>query len=278
MSKIYLEVTLANLKNKADSDWLISSLGDIEFESFVEENKMVLAYIQQDLFNQEIFDELIEKDFSHVSHQTKIIEPENWNQNWESNFEAVIVNEDCVIRAPFHPKPENLKYDVVIMPRMSFGTGHHQTTKMMCDWILEMDFEGKDVLDMGCGTGVLGILAMMRNAKNMVVIDIEDTAVENTQENFESNGFEALYICGTASSIPSNSSFDVILANINRNIILQDLNIYTAHLKSKGLIVMSGFLNVDESIITNAAQQLGLSKIKTKQVDEWISIGFEKVS
>lgn len=276
MSKIYLEVILSNLKNKADTDWLISSLGEIEFESFVDENNTILAYIQKDFFEQSTFEGLVARDFPHIKFEIKTIEPENWNQNWESNFEAVVVNDDCVIRAPFHPKPTNLKYDVVIMPRMSFGTGHHQTTKMMCEWILEMDFSGKTLLDMGCGTGVLGILAMMRNAKNVVAIDIEETAVENTQENFESNGFDATYICGTAESIPSNSSFDVILANINRNIILNDLETYLAHLKAPGLIMMSGFLNVDESIITQAAQKNGLKKNGVKHIDEWISVCFEK--
>ena len=276
MGKLYLEVKLSNLKNKADNDWLISSLGEIEFESFVDENKTVLAYIQHDLFQLSSFEALLNEDFPHIEFEIKTIAPENWNQNWESNFEAVVINKDCVIRAPFHPKPVNLAFDVVIMPRMSFGTGHHQTTKMMCEWILELDFKGQSVLDMGCGTGVLGILAMMKNAEIVVAIDIEDTAVENTEENFENNGFEATYICGTADSIPDQLNFDVILANINRNIILQDFEKYIAHLKNNGLILMSGFLNVDENIITDAANHLGFKKIGAKHVDEWASICFQK--
>lgn len=276
MSDKYIELRVEGFANKADEDYLIYQLGELGFESFVNEKEALLAYIQLEQFNAEAVKKMLNDEFSSLRISTSEIENQNWNAEWESQFEPVYISDECTIKAPFHTLENKVKYEIEIMPKMSFGTGHHPTTKMMCEWILENEMHSKQILDMGCGTGVLGILAGMKGAKSITAIDIEENAAENAHENFQKNNVNAQVICGTADDIPSNETYDILFANINRNIIQNDLKKYVSHLNLNGFIYLSGFLENDKSAIESSAYEFQLRQIGFKQINEWISIGFVK--
>lgn len=269
---IYIEYSFKVEPLQPASDILLAELGEVGFESFVEQKDGLLAYIQKQEWSSTILDNidiLTNPDFE-ITYQIKEIAQENWNAVWEENFEAIQIDDKCVVRAPFHKKPEVL-YDIVIEPKMSFGTGHHETTHMMLQHILENDFKNKSVLDMGCGTGVLAILAAMKGAKKIDAIDIDEWCYLNTKENIERNECNNIDVYKGDVSLISNKRYDIILANINRNILLQDISVYATCLNRNGLLFISGFYKDDLKVLNQEAEKNNLSFLRFLEENSWIS-------
>ncbi|MEL6811039.1 MAG: 50S ribosomal protein L11 methyltransferase [Bacteroidota bacterium] len=276
MSQVYIEYDFKISPLQPGTEILIAELGSIGFESFVENEAGVKAYIQRGEWKEGILDDihiLTSSEFE-ITFQYKEIEQINWNEEWEKNFDPIEVNDLCAVRAPFH-KPFDVPYEIVIEPKMSFGTGHHETTFMILQYILENDWEGKKVLDMGCGTAVLAILAEMKGAQHLDAIDIDEWCVENSEENVQRNHCRNIQVkLGDATAIDQKANYDVIIANINRNILLNDMAIYQAALKKGGEIYFSGFYEEDLPIITAACNKLGLEFVSNKLKNNWVAAKF----
>lgn len=258
---------------------LLARMGEIGFEGFIEHEDQVMAYISRETFSDELFSSLID-DLSalgmkvqYVFHETQA---QNWNEEWEKKFDPVLINEKVLIRAPFHHSGDDLPCTLIIEPKMSFGTGHHHTTRLMIEAMMPLDLKGKRVLDMGCGTGVLGIYACKKGAASVLGIDNDQWAYENSLENIEKNSARNMEVrFGDADSL-SDEEFDVVLANITRNILVRDLSVYNRHLVKGGLLIVSGFLAEDVQFVLNAAYQCGLEHLETAEVQNWISLSFKK--
>ncbi|MCD2260379.1 50S ribosomal protein L11 methyltransferase [Psychroserpens luteolus] len=256
---------------------LIAELGYAGFESFVETETGVTAYIQKEEWNEYILDGvwILDSEEFEISFTFEEIEQTNWNAEWEKNFSPIIVDNKCSVRAPFHDKPDT-EYDIVIEPKMSFGTGHHETTHMMIQYILNNDFKDKSVLDMGCGTGVLAILAEMKGAKPIDAIDYDNWCYLNSLENVERNNCKHITVLeGDASLLPGRH-YDIVIANINRNILLNDMETYVNTLNDKGVLFLSGFYNDDISIINTKCETYGLKHIETLKRNNWVALKFKK--
>lgn len=257
---------------------LVAQLAEIGFESFVDTDEGVEAYIQENLFQEKELKKVAlfsNTEFS-INYSIKKIENENWNKQWEESFEPINVGERCFIRAPFHKPPkQNNAFDIIIEPKMAFGTGHHATTYLMIKRMLALNFENKDVLDMGCGTGVLAILAKMKNAGKVLAIDNDEWAYNNAVESCINNNVDVKVKLGDAQLI-KNAKFDVIIANINRNILISDMQHYIKALNKNGKLLMSGFFSVDEEIITQKASELQLNLSFSDTKDEWMMLEFVK--
>lgn len=276
MSQIYIEYSFTVSPLQPGTEILIAQLGYAGFESFVENDQGVQAYIQKEEWNPEILSgiQILSSPEFTIDYNFKEIAQVNWNEEWEKNFEPILVNDRCVVRAPFH-REYNVPYEIVIEPKMSFGTGHHETTFMMLTHILENEFEGKTVLDMGCGTSVLAILAEMRGASHVDAIDIDPWCVENSEENSRRNHCSKIkVILGGVESIPKEVSYDTIIANINRNILLKDMKRYVTALKEGGALFLSGFYSEDLPIITEECLSLGLEFVSHKERNNWIAAKF----
>ena len=254
---------------------LIAELGYAGFESFVETEEGVTAYIQKEEWQDNILDDIhvLNSDEFEISYTHEDIEQTNWNEEWEKNFKPIVVDATCSVRAPFHDKP-NTQYDIVIEPKMSFGTGHHETTHMMIQHILSNDVAGKSVLDMGCGTGVLAILAEMKGAKPIDAIDIDNWCYLNSLENVERNNCSEISMYEGDATLLKEKQYDVIIANINRNILLRDLKIYISCLNSNGMLLLSGFYSHDIPVIEQECNLHGLKLKKTLQRNNWVSLKF----
>jgi ribosomal protein L11 methyltransferase len=258
-------------------DLLIGALGEIGFDTFEEVDLGFKAYIPADDFDQSKLDETLEnyRDMFTFSYDVTLIPQKNWNEVWESNFEPIQINDKVFVRATFHePKPE-FKYEIVIDPKMAFGTGHHQTTAMMMALMLENDFDGKKVLDMGCGTGILAILAAKLGAEDITAIDYDMVCYESTIENAALNNVTNIKaLCGSKEVIPAEQ-YDIILANINRNILLDQMERYAEALKPGGEIYFSGFYeSPDLDIITDEARKYNLKYITHKKDKDWVAAKF----
>jgi len=255
-------------------DLLINTLGDIGFDTFEELEFGFKAYIPVDDFDQEKLDDAlaIYQDMFTFSYEMTLIPQKNWNEVWESNFEPIAIKDKIFVRATFHaPKPE-FEYEIVIDPKMAFGTGHHQTTSMMLELMLENDFAGKKVLDMGCGTGILAIMASKLGASEVMAIDYDPVCYDSTIENAQLNHIDNIKtLCGSKETIP-NDLYDTILANINRNILLDQLQRYSEVLKPDGEIYLSGFYETpDLDIITDEARKYGIKYIIHKKNSDWVA-------
>lgn len=276
MSNVYIEYNFKVAPPQPGTEILIAELGQAGFESFVENEEGVQAYIQKGEWHEGILDDLfilksVEFD---ITFQQKEIAQINWNEEWEKNFSPIVVADACAVRAPFHD-PFQVKYEIIIEPKMSFGTGHHETTFMMLQHILETNCEGKRVLDMGCGTAVLAILAEMRGATSLDAIDIDVWCVENSIENLQRNFCtHTRTILGGAEVIPTTDIYDIIIANINRNILLEDMETYVSVLKKGGELFLSGFYKEDLPIITTCCNNLGLTFVENKEKNNWIAAKF----
>ena len=257
---------------------LIAELGEKAFESFEETALGVSAYVQQDLWTEDILEDIfiLQSDQFTITYRKEEIEQVNWNEEWEKNFDPIDVDGVCYIRAPFHEKTA-AKYDIVIEPKMSFGTGHHETTYMMVRQILNNEMQDKVVLDMGCGTAILAILAAMRGAKHVDAIDIDNWCYLNSIENAERNGCTNIEVFeGDASILVKEPKYDVVLANINRNILLNDMEHYIRTMKENGEIYFSGFYTEDVSSIKKAAEEKGLTFENQLEKNNWVSLKFKK--
>ncbi len=256
---------------------LIAELGFAGFESFVETEEGVTAYIQKTEHYDTILDDIqiLKSEEFEITYTSEEIEQTNWNAEWEKNFNPIVVDNLVTVRAPFHDKP-NTEFDIIIEPKMSFGTGHHETTHMMIQHILKNDFTNKSVLDMGCGTGVLAILAEMKGAKPIDAIDYDNWCYINSLENVERNQCNHITVLeGDASLLPGRL-YDIVIANINRNILLNDLQTYADTLNEKALLFLSGFYNDDIPIIEKECNKYGLKLVETLERNNWVALKFEK--
>lgn len=271
----YIEISI--ISNADFAEIMIAELSEIEFESFTEEPNGLKAYIQEKFFKEENLVEIFEryKEIFDFSYTLKAIEKENWNAEWEKNYPAISIADKIQVRASFHEKLPNIIYDIVINPKMSFGTGHHETTSMVMEHQLEVDHKGKAVLDIGCGTAILAILAHKLGATKLSAFDIEEWAAENSKENAVLNNCENLKIRqGTIDDEPL-FSYNILLANINRNILLRDVNQYIKYLEKGGCIIVSGFYIQDQRDIETKFAEFGLKKIAEKNRNNWASLRFE---
>ena len=260
-------------------DLLINALGEIGFDTFEEVDFGFKAYIPSGYFNQELLDETLSayRNMFTFSYEVILIPQKNWNEVWESNFEPIEIGNQVFVRATFHqPKPE-FPYEIVIDPKMAFGTGHHQTTSMMLQLMLENDFADKKVLDMGCGTGILAIMASKLGAPGVTAIDYDPVCYDSTIENAQLNDVTNITaLCGSKEVIPGEI-FDIILANINRNILIDQMGRYSEVLKPGGEIYFSGFYETpDLEIITEEARKYGLKYIGHKKDKDWVAAKFVK--
>ena len=255
---------------------LMAELIEIGFDSFTEEHEGILAYIQKNLFDEKQLQEIsmFSNEAVEIFYTYREMPNINWNEEWEKNFEPINVENQVSIRAEFHEN-QNLPHEIIIQPKMSFGTGHHATTYLMIQQMLDMDFENKTVLDMGCGTSVLAIFAKQKGAGKTVAIDIDEWSVENSKENAARNNVELEIFQGTADNLGAEN-FNIILANINRNILISDIPTYVSVLNNGGQLVLSGLCFFDVDDILEVCNEQKLTLKRKLQREEWVSLLLEK--
>ena len=265
------------------NDLLASMLGEVGFESFEETSRGIIGYCPAPAFDEaamkQIVAELPIADASMIAYRIETIADQNWNAVWEQNgYEPIEITSECTIHASNKEISQDYKYDIIINPVQSFGSGYHETTRMILTYLLDMDITDKAVLDMGCGTGVLGILACLRGAGSLVSIDIDEWSWRNAIENIEANDIEgAEVVLGDASQLTDYPTcFDIVLANINRNILLADLEAYVSTMTPDSYIIMSGFYLDDLAMIQSKAETLGLRYIDHRTDNDWTAVRFQK--
>jgi ribosomal protein L11 methyltransferase len=278
----YIQVNFAfNSDVEVVGDILSAQLADIGFESFISLKDGLEAFVQTSLFSEEALKTVL-ADFPmevEISYSFQEIEDKNWNEEWEKHyFNPIVIDNRCCIHSSFHQPEDEFQYRILIDPKMAFGTGHHQTTLLMLKEILSMDFTGKSVLDMGCGTAVLAILASMRGANPITAIDIDEWAFNNTLENIQLNGVEHINVLCGGAELLGIETFDVIFANINRNILLQDIPAYARVLNAGGTLIMSGFYKEDIPMIRAKCEEYGLTFSHFEELDNWTMVNVSKVS
>jgi ribosomal protein L11 methyltransferase len=271
----YIKVTFNNKPEQ--TDLLIALLAD-DFESFEETESGLNAFVPSASFSEQKVKEVIDqlKDTGNILYDQTLIKDRNWNALWESNFEPVLIGDQVYVRAPFHQEKIDIKYEIVIEPKMSFGTGHHSTTSLVMEEMLKMDMNGKSVLDMGCGSAILAILSSKMGAKNILAIDTDDWAFQNAMENCERNHSQHIVVQKGDSTLIRGKTFDVILANINRNVLLSDMNEYVAALRSSGHLLISGFIDSDKEMMIRAGEKFGLKTKSYEGKNQWMMIHFQK--
>ena len=275
---IYTQISFKlNPDNQENREILVAMLSDLPFESFDESEDAVMGYIPGDTVE---FDQIIETTsylpFS-VQIENELIPDKNWNEVWEKNyFKPLLIGNRCLVRAPFHTEYEPAEFELVIEPKMAFGTGNHETTTLVAEQILDMDLTGKTVLDMGCGTGILGMLSSMKGAKSVTAIDIDNWSFESTVENAGLNNIHNLVAKHGDASLLGAENYDIIFANIHKNVIINDLSKYENVLKSGGKIYLSGFYTHDMADVKAKAESVGLLEIKFQEKNNWVVYSFEK--
>jgi len=277
----FIEIKVTFSQAEPWKDVFTSLLADAGCDSFTDGDteNVLLAYIKEELFDEPTITELLQNHGFETTLQYKFskVEEQDWNAVWESNYEPVLIANRCYIRAPFHtPRPE-VEYEVIIEPKMSFGTAHHETTSLMIEYLLDENVSGKSLLDMGSGTGVLSILAYMRGASPVTAIDNDRWAYENNIENNERNGISDIVVKHGDASAIGNDVFDVVIANINRNILLNDMACYARAMHSGSIIFFSGFYEGhDLETITEKAASLELEFVSNKVRNHWTAAKFIK--
>ena len=277
MTPIYIGYNFKISPLQPATEILIAELGYAGFESFVETSTGVSAYIQKDEWSKDILNDIyvLNSDEFEISFEFEEIEQVNWNKEWEKNFDPIVVDDKCCVRAPFHEKL-NVDYDIVIEPKMSFGTGHHETTHMMIQHLMQMNVKGKKTLDMGCGTGVLAILAEMRGAEPIDAIDIDNWCYLNTIENIERNNSQQITAFEGEASLLIGKNYDLIIANINRNILINDMSKYANCLTNDGDLLLSGFYLEDLDLIKETCAKLDLVYQHNFLRNNWVAAHFKK--
>jgi ribosomal protein L11 methyltransferase len=276
----YIELKIdVKPSDQAANEIIIAQLAELGFESFTENDSGLSAFIKAPDYTNDVeltLKKLFLPEGTQIAFQTNRIKGQNWNAQWEANFEPIIVDNRCLVRASFHKSMPELEYEIIIDPKMAFGTGHHQTTHLMIEAILNENLTNKTVLDMGCGTGVLAILAEMKGASAITAIDIDDWAYLNTLENIQVNRCVRIEtFCGDVKLI-EGKGYDTILANINLNILLSDIPYYEKSLLPDGKLLLSGILKSDIEAIKQKADENGLTHLSTATRDEWVRISFQK--
>jgi ribosomal protein L11 methyltransferase len=275
----YTEVRFYN--DASLNEAIIAWLGENDFDMFEEREDGLNAYIEARSFNEENLKDILSHipgAIENIRYETEFIKDQNWNSKWESNFEPVLIANRVYVRAPFHEPKINSEFEIIIEPKMSFGTGHHATTSLMMTMMLAMDFRNKKVLDIGSGTGILSILAEKLGASFITAIDIEEWAYNNCLENCEKNNSLKISVLRGDISLARNMQFDIILANINRNILLTDIPDYSSCLNSSGEILFSGILVDDKEIIDRRARESGLIFIQQAMQENWLALRYKKNS
>jgi ribosomal protein L11 methyltransferase len=273
----YIELICHPMQGAHTSDTLVALLADAGFESFTEnENGTLSAFIQAPLYTPALTSKLGSDEFSEFldSFHVETIADQNWNAVWESQYDPVLIDNRCMVRAPFHESQAGVEFDIVIMPKMSFGTAHHETTKLMIQYLLGMQISGKSLLDMGSGTAVLAILARMKGALPVTAVDNDEWAYNNALENVQSNKFADIEVLLGESSLLAGKKFDIILANINRNILLKDIPVYRESLNAGGKLFMSGFYSEDLPLIEAKCNETGLGIISSRSENNWTAACF----
>ena len=277
MSVTYRLFSFKVIPVKIGSEILIAQLSHLGFDSFEETNSGIDAYLENKKWKTNLLSNLnilSNPDFK-IEYSSKIIYPKNWNKIWESRFKPILINKDCVVRADFHSSL-NLKYEIIITPKMSFGTGHHETTSMVMNYILDLNLKNLKVLDIGCGTGILSILSEKKGALSIDAVDIDQWCYENTQENSRLNKCQLIKaFCGDINSI-KESKYDIILANINKNIIISNISIYRDFLNTGGQLIISGFYDSEIVDIDMKAKAIKLELVSQKVKNSWASIHYIK--
>ena len=276
----YFEVTFTTSPcNETVNDVVSALAGDIGFESFVEWENGVQAYVQQSLFDEEALKAMVAEfplPDTTISYEIKEAEDKDWNEEWEKNFfQPIVIGDRCCIHSTFHKDTPQTEYVILINPQMAFGTGHHETTSSIIHELLDADLKGKSVLDMGCGTSILAILASMRGADPVTAIDIDDWCVNNSRDNITLNNIHNIKVeLGDANLLKGKEPFDVIIANINRNILLADMPQYAACMHPGSELYMSGFYVQDIPAIREKAESLGMEFIHHREKNNWAAVKF----
>ena len=276
----YFEVTFTTQPcNEMVNDIVSALAGEIGFESFVEWEEGVQAYIQQSLFDKEALAEMVTNfplPDTQISYSIQEAEDKDWNEEWEKNFfQPIVIGDRCCIHSTFHQDTPQTEYEILINPQMAFGTGHHETTSSIICELLDADLKDKTVLDMGCGTSILAILASMRGAKSLTAIDIDDWCVNNSRDNIALNNIQNITVeLGDANLLKDSEPFDVIIANINRNILLADMAQYVACMHQGSELYMSGFYVQDIPVIREKAESLGLTFVHHREKNNWVAVKF----
>ncbi len=273
----YIGYTFTVAPKEPATEILIAQLGFAGFESFVENEDGVTAYIQENDWNEQILNtiQILNSEEFNFTIKEEVIEQTNWNSEWEKNFNPIQVDGKVSVRAPFHENP-NLEFDIVIEPKMSFGTGHHETTHMMIQHLLSLDLANKKVLDMGCGTGILAIFTEMKGAKPIDAIDIDTWCYENSLENVQRNNCKHITVFEGDATLLINKKYDVIIANINRNILLNDMQAYMNCLNKDGIILFSGFYKEDIPIIDAEVSKYQLKLDTVIERNNWVALKYLK--
>ena len=268
-------ITLTINCDEEKREFLIAELSLLPFDAFEETETGLLASCEKDGYDAEEVKEVLDR--YQVEYQVDEVEKVNWNIEWEKNYDPVIVGDQCIVRATFHePKPE-FPYEIIITPKMSFGTGHHATTWQVLKYELGFDFTGKKVIDVGCGTGALAIMSHLRGATDISAVDIDDWCIENSEENFALNGCEHIKLqLGGIEVIPETEQFDVMLVNINKNVLLDQMADYEKRLAPNGILVLSGFYQEDIADLRASAEPLGLTYSTESERNRWAMLVFEK--
>jgi len=262
------------------NDLLITELGERGFDTFEETPTGVVAFAPKSIYSDSLIADIQSIKINDVNFSFNIdtVAGENWNATWEANFEPVVVADNCIIRAPFHVKQGNLEFDLIIEPQQSFGTGHHQTTRLIARKLLTMKLTGTTVMDMGTGTGVLAILAVKRGATEVEGVDIELNAVENAHHNARLNEIESINWEQGDDSNLDGKIFDVLIANINRNVLLSAMPRYSKAVNPGGSLLLSGFFTADEPILRESAEKYGFVFEDKAQEEDWLMLHFKKLA
>ncbi len=278
----YIELSLKLTPYTSEnSGIIIARLSEIGFESFSDEEPFVKAWIPENLFTGEVqnFVKNLQIKNTKVDGKHSLIKEQNWNETWEKNyFEPILIADKCIIRSTFHENTPKLKYEILIDPKMSFGTGHHETTSLMIEEILNIDVQGKTILDMGCGTGILAILSSQKGAKEICAIDIDKWSYNNTLENLQLNAIKNVHVELGDKNIIGQKFFNIIYANINKNVLLQDIPDYAAHIHQGGKLLLSGFYTNDFEDINKIAIASGLQLSNKREKNKWLMLNYLKIN
>ena len=276
----YLELDLALIcRQESEQEQVLALLADFGFEGFIQEEGRIMAYIEAGAYNPESFDSFLNQSGLRdkiKSYTTVLIPERNWNALWEQDYTPVDINVRCQVRAPFHPPRADVEYDLLISPKMSFGTAHHETTRLMLESILEREWSGQRVLDLGCGTGVLAILTEKMGAGHIVALDNDPWAYRNSLENIELNSCRKIRVLQGVLGSLDEYAFDAILGNINLNVLVEEMKNLGARLKYKGIAILSGFYRDDLKKLNGAALEQGLSLTGTRSLNRWTVAVYRK--
>lgn len=278
MSNIYIGYHFTIEPLELGSEILIAELGETAFESFIETETGISAFVQKDLWTEDILNDIyiLENPEFKINYTFEEIEQVNWNEEWEKNFSPIDVDGICHVRAPFH-EPTNATFEIVIEPKMSFGTGHHETTHMVIQHLLKLELTNKKTMDMGCGTAILAILAEMKGAQPIDAVDIDNWCYLNSIENAERNNCKHISVYeGDASWLNQGQKYDLFIANINRNILLNDMASYVNCMNVNATLLLSGFYTEDIPAIQKCCENLGLTYLSKKERNNWVALKFEK--